>query len=161
MRRAGNSIARIDVSGDPAGGSGGTIDLEADGNMLVDGVLDAGANAADMDGGAVTLSGGAIVLGAASEIDLGAKGDGDGGVLTIDSDSNLTLGGHVDATGGLFDASSGSDIALSAVGNLTSSAKIELQATQGGGDGGTIEIDAGGRFGHARRLGRSRRRQRR
>jgi cysteine-rich repeat protein len=140
VRKMGNSTARIDVSGDPAGGGGGTIDLEAHSNVLVDGVLDAGANAADTDGGAVTLSGTTVVLGNASEVDLGAKGDGDGGVLTIASDSNLTLGGHVDATGGLANTTTGSDIELSAGGNLVSSAKIELQARQGGGDGGTMEI---------------------
>ena len=135
----GNSVARIDVSGDPATGGGGNIDLAATaGNLLVDGVLDAGGNSADSSGGAVTLGGRTVALGSASEIDLGGKGNGGGGILQIDSDSNLTMGGKIDGSGGFF---GGGEIDLSAGGNVVSSAKIDLHATQGGGDGGLLDIE--------------------
>ena len=139
VRKMGNSVARIDVSGDPAGANGGTIDLEAAaGNVLVDGVLDAGANAADASGGSVTLNGMSVALGTASEVDLGGKGQGGGGTLVIDSASSLTLGGKVDGTGGFF---GGGEIDLSAGGNVVVSANIDLQADQAGGDGGVLDIE--------------------
>src|SRR5262249_46161820 len=102
--KMGNSTARIDASGDPTGGDSGEIDITASaGNIVVNGVLDAGANAADRDGGAVSLTAAGVTLGSASEIDVNSKGAGSGGVLTIDSSSNLTLGGKIDASGGDFD----------------------------------------------------------
>jgi cysteine-rich repeat protein len=140
VRRMGNSIARIDASGDPAGGNGGEIDITAMlGNILIDGVLDAGANAADQDGGAVNLAAKGVTLGAASEVDVNAKGAGAGGTFAIDSDSNLTAGGKIDASGGDFDAG---EIDLGAGGNVNvlATSNIDLQATQGGGSGGTLEI---------------------
>src|SRR5262245_12104315 len=139
VRRMGNSVARIDASGDPSAGDGGSIDLVATkGNVLVDGVLDAGGNAADSNGGAVTMTGRTVALGTASEIDLGGKGDRGGGTLMIDSDSNLTMGGKVDASSGFF---SGGEIDLTAGGDVVSTATLDLQATQGGGDGGALDIE--------------------
>jgi cysteine-rich repeat protein len=139
VHRMGNSVARIDVSGDPSTGGGGSIDLEATaGNVLVDGVLDAGANLTGETGGFVTLSGMTVALGAASEIDVDGKGDGGGGTLQIDSDSNLTLGGKIDGSGGFF---GGGEIDLSAGGNVVATAKLDLQGTQGGGDGGVLDIE--------------------
>ena len=140
VRRMGNSIARIDASGDPAGGDGGEIDIAAPlGNILIDGVLDASANAADQDGGLVTLAAKGVTLGAASEVDVNSKGAGGGGVFTIDSESNLTASGKIDASGGDFD---GGEIDLGAGGNVNvlATSNIDLQATQGGGSGGTLEI---------------------
>src|SRR5262249_17133703 len=133
-----NSTARIDVSGDPTGGAGGDIDIESTaGNVLVDGVLAAGANAADGDGGSVTLMGMTVAIGSASEIDVNGKGAGAGGMLTIDSASNLTMGGKIDGSGGDFDAG---EIDLGVGGNLVSTANIDLQSTQGGGNGGTLTV---------------------
>jgi cysteine-rich repeat protein len=138
VHKLGNSTARIDVSGDPTGGAGGDIDIESTaGNVLLDGVLDAGANAADGDGGSVTLMGMTVAIGSASEIDVNGKGAGAGGVLTIDSASNLTMGGKIDGSGGDFDAG---EIDLGVGGNLVSTANIDLQSTQGGGNGGTLTV---------------------
>jgi cysteine-rich repeat protein len=140
VRKMGNSTARIDASGDPASGGGGEIDITASaGNILVDGVLDAGANAADQDGGVVSLTAIGVTLGAASEVDVNSKGAGSGGVFTIDSESNLTCSGKIDASGGDFD---GGEIDLGAGGNVNvlATSNIDLQATQGGGSGGTLEI---------------------
>jgi cysteine-rich repeat protein len=138
VRKMGNSVARIDVSGPSKGGFGGSIDLEATvGNVLVDGVLDAGANATHTSGGSVSLTGLTVAIGSASEIDLGGKNDGGGGTLTIDAASNVTVGGKIDATGGFF---GGGEIDVDAGGSVVSSANIALQATQAGGDGGVLDI---------------------
>src|SRR5262249_2853087 len=138
VHKLGSSTARIAVSGDPTGGAGGNIDIDSTaGNVLVDGVLDAGANAADGDGGSVTLMGMTVAIGSASEIDVNGKGAGAGGVLTIDSASNLTMGGKIDGSGGDFDAG---EIDLGVGGNLVSTANIDLQSTQGGGNGGTLTV---------------------
>src|SRR5262249_59600399 len=106
VRKMGNSTARIDASGDPAGGNGGEIDITASaGNILVDGVLDAGANAADQDGGVVSLTAGSVTTaggvttGPASEIDVNSKGARGGGGPTIDPRSKPTLGGKVGPRG--------------------------------------------------------------
>ena len=48
------------------------------------------------------------------------------------------MGGKIDGSGGFF---GGGEIDLSAGGNVVSSAKIDLQATQGGGDGGLLDIE--------------------
>src|SRR5262249_44549000 len=120
--KMGNSTARIDASGDPAGGDGGEIDITAAaGNIVVNGVLDAAANAADQDGGLVSLTALSVTLGSASEIDVNSKGAGGGGVLIIDSSSNLTLGGKVDASGGDFD---GGEIDVGAAGRVTMTANL-------------------------------------
>ncbi len=80
-----------------------------------------------------------VTLGAASEVDVNSKGAGGGGVFTIDSESNLTASGKIDASGGDFD---GGEIDLGAGGNVNvlATSNIDLQATQGGGSGGTLEI---------------------
>jgi cysteine-rich repeat protein len=138
VRKVGNSVGRIDVSGPPTSGGGGTIDLEATaGNVLVDGVLDAGANANDASGGSVSLTGLTVAIGSASEIDLAGKNDGGGGTLTIDAASNVTLGGKIAATGGFF---GGGEIDVDAGGSVVSSANIDLQSAQAGGDGGAFDI---------------------
>jgi cysteine-rich repeat protein len=138
VRKTGNSVGRIDVSGPSTGGFGGSIDLEATvGNVLVDGVLDAGANATDASGGSVSLTGSTVAIGSASEIDLGGKNNGAGGTLTIDAASNVTVGGKIDATGGFF---GGGEIDVDAGGSVVTSANIDLQAIQAGGDGGVLDI---------------------
>jgi cysteine-rich repeat protein len=138
VRKMGNATARIDVSGDPNGTDGGTIDITASaGNVAIDGVLNAGANASDFSGGSVSLTGNNVSLGSAGEIDIDGKGGGAGGTLTIDAASNLTLGGKIDGSAGDL---GGGEIDLGVHGTLVSSANIDLQSTQGGGDGGLLMI---------------------
>ena len=140
VRKMGNAVARIDVSGPPTGADGGNIDLEATaGNVFIDGVLDDGGNATNANGGSVSLTGATVVLGTASEIDLGGKNDGAGGTLTIDATANVTVGGKIDGTGGF---SGGGEIDVDAGGIVVTNANIDLQALQGGGDGGTLNIGA-------------------
>jgi cysteine-rich repeat protein len=138
VRKMGNATARIDVSGDPNGTDGGTIDITASaGNVAIDGVLNAGANASNFSGGSVSLAGTNVSLGSGGEIDIDGKGGGAGGFLTIDAASNLTLGGKIDGSAGDL---GGGEIDLGVHGTLVSSANIDLQSTQGGGGGGILTI---------------------
>lgn len=124
-----NSPARIDVSGVIPG----TIELEADGDILVQGVLDAGAGAVESDGGVITLL--AANASVPGSIDVHGGKDATGGVIAIDVAGAITVAGTVDATGG-----DGGDVDCNAEAFLRTTGKFDLKATQGAGFGGNLTL---------------------
>ncbi len=135
VRRDGNSISRIDTAGDAAG----SITLNAMGNVVVEGILDASSTAVDQFAGDITVTGASIVI--PGEIDIHGGRDGSPGTLEIDAAANLGLSGTIDSSGGDSDVEG---ILLTAGGAVTTTGKIDLSAITGGGFGGALEIDADG-----------------
>src|SRR5262245_60823144 len=133
--RAGTSISRIDVAGDAAG----SISLNAVGNVVIEGVLDASSTAVDQFAGDITIMGASIQI--PGEIDIHGGTAGSPGTLEIDAAANLDFSGTIDSSGGDADVEG---ILFTAGGGVTTSGKIDLSATVGGGFGGALEIDADG-----------------
>lgn len=124
-----NSPARIDVSGPIPG----TIEVEADGNVLITGIIDAGSGAVESDGGIVTINAADISL--PGTIDIHGGKDATGGVLTLDAAGTMNLSGIIDATGG-----DGGDVECDAENELITTAKFDMKATQGAGFGGNLAL---------------------
>ncbi len=134
-----NSPARIDV----AGPIPGTIELEADGDILIQGVLDAGSGAVESDGGVITVLANNISV--PGTIDAHGGKDATGGVMSLDAFVSVTLAGIIDATGG-----DGGDVDVNAEADLVTTAKFDMKATQGAGFGGNLTLTtADGRIGLA------------
>jgi cysteine-rich repeat protein len=135
VRRDGTSISRIDTAGDAAG----SISLNAMGNVVIEGVLDASSTAVDQFAGDIAVIGASIVI--PGEIDIHGGRAGSPGTLELDAAANLSLSGTIDSSGGDADVEG---ITLTAGGAVTTTGKIDLSATVGGGFGGALEIDADG-----------------
>ncbi len=124
-----NSLARIDV----AGTSPGNIELDADGDILIQGILDAGSGAVSSDGGVVLVHG--MNLSVPGTVDVHGGKDATGGVIELDALGSINVSGNVDATGG-----DGGDVEIDAFGELVTTGKLDLKATLGGGFGGTLVL---------------------
>jgi cysteine-rich repeat protein len=135
----GKAVGLIDVS---SATGGGTIDIEADGDVEIDGKLDSSSNAADYDGNDITIDGANVTI--AGTIDFHGQGAGAPGGLLVDAvtgNATLTPTSSINGTGG--DASAGDDVEIdSDNGNTVSNASIDVSAQQAGGSGGTVSLSA-------------------
>jgi cysteine-rich repeat protein len=135
----GRAVGLIDVSS-PDGG--GTIDIEADGDVEIDGKLDSSSNAADNDGNDITINAASVTI--AGNIDFHGQGAGIPGGLFVDAtmgNATLTPASSINGTGS--DPSAGDDVEIdSDSGNVVSNASIDVSAQQAGGSGGTVSFSA-------------------
>ena len=142
--QSGRAVGLIDVS---SASGGGTIDIEAMGDVEIDGTLDSSANAADHDGNDITITGASVTI--AGTIDLHGQGAGVPGGLLIDAttgNATLTIASSINGTGSdpsatmdAFNVEIDSD-----TGNAVSNAAIDVSAQQAGGSGGSVSITAAG-----------------
>jgi cysteine-rich repeat protein len=141
FERSGTSRGRIDVRSDMSGGS---VTLNAGGNVNMGGEILAPGTAVEADGGTVMISAvGNVTLN--GNIDVSAGGDGVGGLLTVDAGGTLVAGTQppeplLDGRGGL----EGGEVDLTAGPLLDVGAKINLNATGPGSDGGFVTFTAAG-----------------
>lgn len=139
---------------DTSGGDGGSIDLSSDGilDLSASGSLLADANQSSGSGGEIDIAAGgdATLNGVVSSIGRAAAVDdigGDGGAITADiagSYRSAAPGARVVASGGTPDGSGG-DVDLSTDADVVSLPRqIDVHASGGDADGGTISVDAAG-----------------
>jgi hypothetical protein len=129
---------------DTGGGSGGSIEVAAGGNIggSTSARVLATGGGPDGDGGQIDFKTtvGSFALPCPMDAHTTAA-EGGGGNVSITAAFDVTVGGSIDASGGGFD---GGDVALeSLIGNMTVTdvCSIDVGGRQGG-DGGSIEIDA-------------------
>ncbi len=134
--------SRIDVSADS---QGGTILLDAGGDVGIDGVLDARGDASDGSGGGVTVvAQGDVTLTGTQPILASGGAQGFGGAASVTAaGGTLTANGPIDVSGGdcypcEIDLSAGTDVVTG------SSARLDVGATGPEGDGGTVAVLANG-----------------
>jgi cysteine-rich repeat protein len=138
--RSGNARARIDV-GDFS--SPGTITLDADGDLEIQGVVTAQGAGAEAGNGSVALTslGDVRISGEVNASSGGADFGGDVNVQVPQGD--LLVSGFVDASGGI----GGGTIEMVAAGSITTVAvngasRIDARADGSEGDGGAIDLSA-------------------
>jgi len=130
------AVGLIDVS---SAAGGGTIDIEAAGDVEIDGKLDSSSNAADNNGNDITITGASVTI--AGTIDLHSQGAGLPGGLIIDAttgNATLTVASSINGTGS--DPSAGGEAFNVEIdsenGNAVSNAAIDVSAQQAAGSGG-------------------------
>ena len=146
----------LNLSGklDASGGDGGSIDLSSDGivNLFASGSLLADANQSSGSGGEIDVAAGddATLNGVVSAVGKAAAVDdigGDGGAITMEaagSYRSTAAGARLIATGGTPEGSGG-DVDLSTDADVISLPRqIDVHASGGDADGGTISVDAAG-----------------
>jgi cysteine-rich repeat protein len=168
VQKSAAGTGSIDFSG---ASHGGAIDIGAGGSVSIDGTVTAGNIGSAADGGTVTLTAGLdLVSGSASQITApgGVDGITGGGVVNLTAGGKLDLGNDIDASGsdggevnlsagtqalvrgvntdGNADFGSGGDITIFTNAGIQILAPISTEGqpgSDGGGDGGTLEADAG------------------
>jgi hypothetical protein len=129
---------RIDVS-DTTSPSDfpGVIKLQAGGDVVIEGLLDASA-AAKTDGGVVEVSGAAVTIGVNGRINVTGGGLSGGGIVALTAQGALGIAGPIDAPGG----DSGGSIEMEAD-SVATSARLDVS---GGpqGTGALVDIVARG-----------------
>lgn len=133
---AGNT--RIDVSDTPSlDDFPGSIRLQAGGNVVIEGDLDAAAGQ-KTDGGVVEIRGATITVGVNGRIDASGGGQSAGGIIGLVAQGALGVAGPIDAQGG----DSGGSVEIDA-GSVATSARIDLSGGPQGG-GALLDIVARG-----------------
>ncbi|MBI3785230.1 MAG: hypothetical protein HY270_17700 [Deltaproteobacteria bacterium] len=108
----------LNVSGSGSGAAGGTIQISAGGSVVVTDKLLA-RSGTDADGGSITISSGSSTqLAGTAALRVGGSGSGSAGSIMINSGAGVRADGTMAADGG--------------------------DNPEGGGDGGSVEIDANG-----------------
>ena len=133
-----NGNSRIDVSDTVSlGDFPGLIRLQAGGDIVIEGLLDASA-AAKSDGGVVEIRGNAVTIGVNGRINVTGGGLSGGGIVGIVAQGALGIAGPIDAPGG----DSGGAIEIDA-GSVSTSARLDVS---GGpqGSGAVVDILARG-----------------
>jgi len=138
IQRSRGGIGRIRVSG---GWFGGAIDLDAGGNITIEGQLQSNNLAVrEAGGGSITLrAGGNVVTTPESDVDLHGGLDGWGGVLDVAANGLIEISNEIDVTGG-----DGGIININAGGKVIIRDKLDV--TGNGNDsgwGGEVHIVAG------------------
>jgi cysteine-rich repeat protein len=137
VEASGSTLARVDTSGD---GGGGRIDFTAGGAVTLAGSLTSrgstnagpGGTISIVAGSSLTVTGPITASGGSQEV---------GGDVGFSATNALTIGGVVDASGGSV---GGGTITCDAGGDLTTTARLDVSAMSSGGDGGSIDLTAGG-----------------
>lgn len=137
------AAAPIQIEAEGPGGSGGSLDVNADGSITIGGNV-VGTPQGDQDngtglGGDVDLEAGSGNIIVTAVIDMsGAEPDGDAGTFTAVTDGDVTISGKISVmtTG---DASGG-DVTVAAGGAATMSSVVD---SSGPFFGGTADISAG------------------
>jgi hypothetical protein len=125
--------ARIDVSDTSnANDFPGSMKLQAGGDVVIEGVLDASA-ALKTDGGAVEISAANVSIGVNGRILVTGGGLSAGGIVSITTQGALGIAGPIEAQGG----DSGGSVEIDA-GSVATSARIDVS---GGPQGGGALID--------------------
>jgi hypothetical protein len=128
-----NGNSRIDVSDTVSNADfPGGIRLQAGGDVVIEGLLDASA-AAKTDGGVVEVSGGTVTIGVNGRINVTGGGLSGGGVVGLVAQGALGIAGPIDAPGG----DSGGAIEIDA-GSVATSARLDVS---GGPQGSGAVVD--------------------
>ncbi len=137
------AAASIQIEAEGPGGSGGSLDVSANGSITLGGNV-VGTPQGDEDngtglGGDVDLEAGSGNIAVTAIVDMsGAEPDGDGGTFTAATDGDVTISGKISvSTPG--DASGG-DVTVAAGGAATVSSPVD---SSGPFFGGTADISAG------------------
>ena len=131
--RDGNTTACIDVEGSDAG----SIDITAQGAILVQGLLDAHASDDNAFGGSVSLAGLQVTVDSKAQIDVRGGQFLDAGTVDVDGTAHVTFRGAIQGKG-----NSGSDVTLTSEGDVdTTGSTLDLQGLNGGASGG-LTIDS-------------------
>jgi len=146
----------VSASAGPGGnGTGGSITILANPNLIVNSALSGGSISVVGQG---TGNGGSIKIWGSGNLSTGtgtgalnlsaqSMGTGNGGSIEIGYVTNLTLGGEisVDAGSGSSGNGTGGSINIHDIGGITAPVSVTLDASgQGTGNGGTITIGASG-----------------
>ena len=127
--------------GGGAQGAGGELDLSAAGNVSVTGDIDLSGGSGG--GGVLDIeAGGSLTL---AKIDLfGSGDDGDAGQVFISAGGNVSFLGVLDARGSDSgeNCGTGADVDVTAAGDITISANMDLQGRGLDCTGGTLTLDA-------------------
>ncbi|TMA52504.1 MAG: hypothetical protein E6J76_07140 [Deltaproteobacteria bacterium] len=144
---AGGAIAASGALVDSSGGlKGGSIDLEAGGDLSTGGKLDVSGNGAGSDGGFLVLNAnGAITVGGRIAADGSGSPDfgGFGGDVSVSAGGNIQLNEQINAAGGAPDGEGGA-IDLSAGLNIVQTQQILALGIGSDAFGGTVFATAGG-----------------
>jgi hypothetical protein len=130
--------SRIDVSDTTSPNDfPGTIQLQAGGDVVIEGLLDAGATT-KTDGGFVEIRGNAVTVGANGGIDVTGGGLSAGGVIGLTALGAVGIAGTIDAPGG----DSGGSVEIDA-GSVATSGRIDVSGGPAGA-GALVDILARG-----------------
>jgi hypothetical protein len=143
MLSAGTSTAKLNVSG---GSGGGTINIGAGGNVVVNGNLSSSATNTDGIGGNITITstGGNVSFSSALGEGIRTNGQSMGGGGTIGIVAvvgGITIDGPITSKGG---DCGGCELDLTAGTDIMTTAKGDVNLTATVGDGGTLFAEAGG-----------------
>src|SRR5262245_20188436 len=125
-----------DAAGDSVegGGTGGDVEINADGDILVSGQMVLNGAFPDGEGGTFFVQSGGSFTGTATVQLVGNGIDGCGGSADISAARNATVG-RIDVSGG---SGGGGDVTVQGLGTVTSSGVLTGDATVGFGSGGVI-----------------------
>jgi cysteine-rich repeat protein len=129
------------------GGSGGAVDLTADGGLTVTGTIDIRSNSAGGDGGIMTVltTSGSITLGGKvfMQGDEGTDldGGGNGGELNVFSAAGLTLSAAIEISGAPPDGQGG-DVFFMSVLDTVQTGSMLAQGRGAESDGGSVEFES-------------------
>jgi hypothetical protein len=129
------------------GGSGGAVDLTADGSLTVTGTIDIRSTAAGGDGGIMTVltTSGSITLGGKvfmqGDEGTDAEGGGNGGELNVFSAAGLTLSTALEISGAPPDGQGG-DVFFMSVLDTVQTGTILAQGRGAESDGGSVEFES-------------------
>lgn len=118
------------------GGTGGDVELNADGDVTVSGQLQLTGGFPDGEGGSVFVQTGGSFVHTAAIILLGNGIDGCGGSFDVSAARDVTLA-RIDASGG---SCGGGDVTAQALGTLRAGGLISADATTGLANGGVIVL---------------------
>jgi cysteine-rich repeat protein len=147
--RSGSLVINNNAHINGFGGSGGAVDLTANGAVTTNGIIDIRATAAGGDGGLLTVltDSGSVTLGGKifMQGDQGndADGGGNGGELNVFSGAGITLSADFEMTGAAPDGQGGDAFFLSVL-DITQTGTILAQGRGTESDGGSIEFDSQG-----------------
>ena len=119
----------------------GTVIIRAAGDVLLKGHFHMPGTSSNTDGGRLTVSStfGAVDL--SGSIDVSSGNDSSGGEVLISAGTNISIRGDIDASGGDW---AGGLVALLATADIAVESDIDVSSKAGSGDGGRIELLAGG-----------------
>lgn len=133
----------VDLDGrvNAQGSYAGTVIITATSDVLLKGDFHMPGTSSDSDGGNLVVSSSSGTVDLSGSIDVSSGGEGSGGEIMISAGADVSIRGDIDAGGGDF---SGGVVALSAGADLVVESDIDVSSKSGGGDGGTIDLLAGG-----------------
>jgi cysteine-rich repeat protein len=140
-----SSTAHVDAFG----GSGGPVDMTAEGAITTNGRIDIRATAAGGDGGLLTVltGSGSVTLGGKifMQGDQGtdAEGGGNGGELNVFSGAGITLSADLEMSGAAPDGQGGDAFFMSAL-DTVQTGTITAPGRGTESDGGSVEFDSEG-----------------